>query len=59
MHATTNYLQYSVKGTLTNCEDLDMPEIKQKLLHKVVEERDLKLGERIYVDLSSQKKPSY
>ena len=32
---------------------------KEKLLHKVAEERDLKPGEMIYLDIISQKKPSY
>ena len=32
---------------------------KQKYLHKVAKERDLKPGEMIYLDFSSQKEPSY
>ena len=59
MCATTKHLQYSVRETLDVCEDWAMAEITQKFLHKVTRERDLKTGESIYLDLISQKKPSY
>ena len=36
-----------------------MEKIKHEVLHKVAEERDLKPGKMIYLDLSSQKKTSY
>ena len=36
-----------------------MESIKQKLLLKTAEEKDLNLGEIIYLHTSSQKKPSY
>ena len=36
-----------------------MAKSKQKLLHKVVEERNLNLAEMTYLDLIPQKKPSY
>ena len=39
--------------------DLNLEKNKQKLLHKVAEERKLKTGEIIYPDLISQRKPSY
>ena len=36
-----------------------MSKSKHKLLHKVAEEHDLNPGEIIYLDIISQKKPSY
>ena len=59
MPAATNHLHYRVDGMIEVCEYCIMDRRKHKFLHKSVEERNLKLGERIYLDLSSQKKPSY
>ena len=59
MHATSNQLHYNVKGVIELCEYCAMAKIKQKFLDKVAEERDLNLGEMIYLDIISQKKPSY
>ena len=59
MRVTAKHLQYSINGTLEVCEDCTTAKSKQKLLHKVAEERNLKPGEMIYIDISSQKKLSY
>ena len=59
MHTTAKDLHYSVKETLQVFKDCDTAKIKHKLLHKVVEEWDLKLGKIIYLDIISQKKQSY
>ena len=59
MRATKNHLHYSVKETLEVCEDSATAKRKQKLLHKVAKERNLQPVEMIYLDISSQKKPSY
>ena len=56
MHTTANHLHYILKGALEGCENCAMAKRKQKWLHKVVEERDLKMGEMIYLDLRSQEK---
>ena len=36
-----------------------MSKSKHKLLHKIAEERELNAGEMVYLDIISQKKPSY
>ena len=59
MNAIVKHLNYSVNVALEVCEDCDISKIKQKLICKVAEEKDLKPGEIIYIDISSQKKPSY
>ena len=59
MHATEKHLHYIIKVELEVCEDWYTPKSKQKLLHRVAEERNLKPDEMIYLDLSSQKKPIY
>ena len=59
MRTTAKNLHYSNKGTLEVFEDCATAKTKQKLLHKVVEERDLKPGRMIYIDIILQKKPSY
>ena len=59
MRATKKHLHYSNKGTLEVCEDCATAKSKEKLLHKVAEERELQPVEMIYLDISSQKKPSY
>ena len=59
MHATDKHLHYIIKGELEVCEDCATAKIKHKLLHKVEEESNLNMGEMIYLDLISQKKPSY
>ena len=53
MHATTKQLNFNVKGTLEFCEYCDMGKINHKFLHKVAEERNLKPGEFIYLDIIS------
>ena len=50
---TAKHLQYSVKRMLEVCEDCATTKSKQKLLHNVTEEHDLKPGKLIYLDLSS------
>ena len=47
MNTTAKHLQYSLNGALEVCEDCAMVKSKQKQLHKMVEERDLKMGEMI------------
>ena len=59
MFTTMKHLHYSIKGGLEVCEEFDTEIIKQKLLHKEVGELNIKPGKMIYLDLSSQKKPSY
>ena len=59
MRTTAKHLQCSVKGALEVCEDCATAKINQKLLHKVAEESKFKLGEMIYIAISSQRKPSY
>ena len=59
MRATMKYLQYSVKGAVEVFEDYATEKIKKKCIHKVAEEHELNPREIIYLDLSSQKKPSY
>ena len=56
---TSKQLHYIVKGALEVCEDCATAKRKHKLLHKVAYERDLNPGEMIYLDISSQNKPSY
>ena len=56
--ATAKHLKYSVMGVIQVCKDCAAAKNKHELLHKVVEERNLKTGEMIYLDPSSQKKPS-
>ena len=41
------------------CEEWSMDKTKHKYLHKAAEERYLGPGEMVYLDTSSQKKPSY
>ena len=53
MRATMKHLHYSVKETLDVCEDCSTSKSKQKLIHKVAEECNLKLGEIIYLDIRS------
>ena len=59
MHAITKHLHHSVNRTLEVYEDCAMEKINQKLLRKLLEEQYLKPGKMIYLDLNSQKKPSY
>ena len=59
MCTTANHLYYRIKGVLEVCEGCATAKTKQKFLQKVVEERNLKPGEIIYIGISSQKKPSY
>ena len=59
MHATLKHLQRRIKGTLNICEDCAKAKTKQKSLQKLAEERNLEPGEIIYIDIISQKKPSY
>ena len=59
MRETANHLNFSVKWELEVCENCSMEKRNQKLQHKVAEESELKLGEMIYLDIISQKKPSY
>ena len=59
IHTAKNQLDYSVKWTLDICEDYATETIKQKLLRKLAEEKDLKPGKMIYIGISSQKKSSY
>ena len=59
MHVTKKQLHYILKGVLEFFEYCATSKRNQKILHKVAEERDLKPGEIIYLDLLSQKKPSY
>ena len=59
MCTIAKHLHYKVKGVIKVCGDCATVKIKQKLLHKVAEDRNLNLGKRIYLDLSSQKIPSY
>ena len=59
MRVSTNNLHYRVKGAMEVFEDLTTAKSKNKFLRKVVEERDLNPGKMIYLDISSQKKPSY
>ena len=59
MRALVNHLHCRFKGTLEVCEDCDTAKSDQKLLHKVAEEREIKTGKVIYLDLSSQKKLGY
>ena len=59
IRATVKHLQYSVRGELDVCEDYSMDKRDHILLHKVAGGRNLKPGEMIYLDISSQKKPSY
>ena len=51
MCTAMNHLHYIVKVTLGVCEDYAMTEGNNKSLRKVAEERDLKTGEMIYLDL--------
>ena len=53
------HLYYIVKGVIGVYEDCDMAKIKRKLLRKVAEERNLKLGKTINLNLISTKKPRY
>ena len=57
--AVIAHLHYSVMGMLEVFKDYAMEKRRHKCLHKVAEERNLKPGEMIYLDISSQKKPSY
>ena len=59
MRATKKHLHYSVKGSLEVCEDCDKAKIKHKSIEKVTEERNIDPDEMVYLDLISQKKPSY
>ena len=59
MYTTVKHLHYSVERTLEVCEECTMGRIKYKWLNKVAEYRELKPVKMIYLDLSSQKKPSY
>ena len=56
MRTIVKHLQYSVKGSINFCEYCATAKIKQKSLHKVAQERDLKLGKMIYLDIISQNK---
>ena len=53
MRATAKHLQYIIEGELEVCEGFSTAKSKQKLLHKVAEERDLKIGKMIYLDFIS------
>ena len=55
MHVTVKHLQCSVKGALEVCKYYATEKSMHKLIHKVAEEQDLKLGEMIYLYISSQK----
>ena len=57
--ATVKHIHYSIKGMIQVYEDSAIVKSKHKFLHKVAEERDLKPGETIYLDISSQKRSSY
>ena len=59
MCATAEHIHYRIKGTLDIYEDCATEKVKHKLEHKVAEERDLKPDKMIYIDMISQKKPSY
>ena len=59
MLATSKVLHYRVKGGLEVCKDCAVEKTIRKSLHKVEEERNLNPGKMIYLDLISQRKPSY
>ena len=59
MLRTAHQLHYSIKEVIEVFEDCATAKIKQKFLHKVAEESNLKPGEMTYVDIISQKKSSY
>ena len=59
MCASAKNLNYSIKGALDICECFATSKSNHKLLRKVAEELDLDMGNMIYIDFISQKKPSY
>ena len=50
---TANRLHYRVNGVIDFCEDHVTEKSKHKLVHKVVDKRNLQPGEMIYLDISS------
>ena len=56
--ATINHIHYIMKEGLDFCKYYATENINQKLLYKAAEDCDLNMGEMIYIDIISQKKPS-
>ena len=59
MRTTKNHLQYKNKRALGISEEDAIAKNKHKYMCKVGGEQDLKLGEMVYIDIISQKNPSY
>ena len=58
MDATAKYYKVNLTGKLNNCLSCSLEELRQKNILKKNEDNNENPGERMYLDISSMKKPS-
>ena len=58
MDGTAQYHEVSLTGKVNNCLSCSLEKIRQKNIPKQNEDRNNNPGERIYLDMSSMRKPS-
>ena len=58
MDATAKYYKVNLTGKVNNCLSCSLEKIREKNIPKKNEDKSSKHGERMYLDISSMKKPS-
>ena len=58
MDATAKYYKVNLTGKVNNCLSCSLEKIKQKNIPKKNEDKSKNPGERMYLDISSMRKPS-
>ena len=58
MDDTANYYKDNLTGKVNNCLSCSLEKISQKNIPKKNEDKSKNLGERVYLDISSMRKPS-
>ena len=58
MDAKANYYKVDLTGKVNNCLSFSLEKIRQKNIPKKNEDKSKNPGERIYLDVSSMRKPS-
>ena len=58
MDATAKYYKVNLTGKVNNCLSCSLEKIRQKIIPKKNEDKSKNPGERMYLDISSMRKPS-
>ena len=58
MDATAKYCKVNLTGKVNNCLSCSLEKIRQKNIPNKIEDKIRSLGERMYLDISSMRKPS-